>query len=274
MTFLRIATWNINSIRLRFSLVERFVQEHQPDILCLQETKCPDEHFPREVFAALGFTHQDIRGQLGYNGVATLAKHPLSRLQAESFCGTDAARHIGVAVEVKPGGQRLALHNIYVPAGGDIPDVELNPKFAQKLTFLRQLSAWSGSGRATSGMPALLVGDLNVAPLETDVWSHKQLLKVVSHTPIEVEHLSAVQSAGQWTDVIRRFVPADQKIYSWWSYRARDWEKADRGRRLDHIWATGDIAARTTSAHILKEARGWPQPSDHVPVMVEVAWPD
>jgi exodeoxyribonuclease-3 len=267
----RIATWNINSVRLRFSLVERFVAEHQPDILCLQETKCRDDLFPRDAFAALGYLHQEIRGQSGYNGVATLSRLPLSRLGDESFCGTEAARHLGVAVSPRPGGQAFALHNIYVPAGGDVPDPEANPKFAQKLTYLRTLAGWCAPFQA--GMPAVLTGDFNVAPLETDVWSHKQLLSVVSHTPIEVERLGAVQHAGGWTDLVRKFVPPDRKLYSWWSYRARDWAASDRGRRLDHIWSSARMAEMATGVQVLKDARGWPQPSDHVPVIADFEFP-
>ena len=94
-----------------------------------------------------------------------------------------------------------------------------------------------------NGARAILVGDLNVAPLEHDVWSHKQLLRVVSHTPIECEKLNAVRDAGQWVDVMRAFVPEPAKLYTWWSYRAADWQAADRGRRLDHIWVSPSIAA-------------------------------
>ena len=112
---------------------------------------------------------------------------------------------------------------------------------------------------------AILVGDLNIAPHEDDVWSHKQLLKVVSHTPIEVEKFEAARIAGGWDDVMRRHQP-EGKIYSWWSYRAKDWAAADKGRRLDHIWATPDLAERSTGFRILRDARGWEKPSDHAPV--------
>ncbi len=163
-----------------------------------------------------------------------------------------------------PGGETLALHNIYVPAGGDIPDPALNPKFKQKLAYLKALAAWRP---CNGGGLAILVGDFNVAPLETDVWSHKQLLKVVSHTPVEVEALAKVQNEGAWSDLVRRFIPPERKLYSWWSYRARDWAASDRGRRLDHIWASPSLAGKALSAEVLKEARGWEGPSDHVPVV-------
>ena len=109
------------------------------------------------------------------------------------------------------------------------------------------------------------MGDLNIAPREDDVWSHKQLLKVVSHTPIEVEKFAAAQEAGDWVDVTRAHIP-EGKLYSWWSYRAKDWEAADKGRRLDHVWASPDVAKRAGASRVLKEARGWDKPSDHAPV--------
>ena len=113
---------------------------------------------------------------------------------------------------------------------------------------------------------SIMVGDLNIAPREDDVWSHKQLLKIVSHTPIEIEHLGAAQDAGKWVDITRQDIPSGL-LYSWWSYRAKDWDAADKGRRLDHIWATPDIASAGHGSRILRPVRGWEQPSDHVPVL-------
>ncbi len=263
---IRIATWNINSVRLRLPLAARFLAEMQPDVFCLQEIKCREEVFPLDGFRELGYRHIAISGQAGYHGVATVSKLPLSVLPRESFCGTDDARHLGCAVEL-PCGEILDVHNIYVPAGGDVPDPALNPKFKQKLAYLRALAGWDGGRR---GGHAVLLGDFNVAPLATDVWSHKQLLNVVSHTPVEVEALTAVQSAGGWTDLVRRFIPAEQKLYTWWSYRARDWEASGRGRRLDHIWGSASIAGLARTTAVFKEARGWPSPSDHVPVIADL----
>ncbi len=252
---LRIATWNINSVRLRFGLVARFLKEAKPDILCLQEIKCKEEFFPWDGFRELGYGHISVSGQAGYHGVATLSKLALEPLPRRSFCGTADARHLGCAA-VLPGGGTVAIHNIYVPAGGDIPDPAVNPKFRQKLAYLEALGAWRGA----SDGPALLLGDFNVAPLETDVWSHKQLLKVVSHTPVEVEALTRVQNDGPWVDLVRRFIAPEQKLYTWWSYRARDWEASDRGRRLDHIWGSEfDGRPRPGRRRPEKRARlGWP----------------
>jgi exodeoxyribonuclease-3 len=117
---------------------------------------------------------------------------------------------------------------------------------------------------------AIMVGDLNVAPLENDVWSHRQLLKIVSHTPIEVEKLTAVQQAGDWVDGVRHFTPESEKLFSWWSYRSPNWTKNDRGRRLDHIWVSPALKSRLKAAKILRDARAWAQPSDHVPVVVDI----
>jgi exodeoxyribonuclease-3 len=117
----------------------------------------------------------------------------------------------------------------------------------------------------------IMLGDLNVAPLETDVWSHKSLLSVVSHTPIEVEKLGRLQEAGLWVDAVRKIIPPSEKLFSWWSYRAIDWNLSDRGRRLDHIWVTPALAPDVADARILRDARGWAQASDHVPVMVDLA---
>ena len=253
-----IATWNINSVRLRAPLVAQFLREEAPDILCLQECKSPVEKIPTEVFAALGYPHMIARGQKGYNGVAILSKQPLEDLGDRDFAGLGHARHVAARL---PNG--VVLHNVYVPAGGDIPDREVNEKFGQKLDFLAEMRDWF---RAERPERAILVGDLNIAPREDDVWSHKQLLKIVSHTPVEVDGLTAVQEAGGWVDVTRADIPQGQ-LYSWWSYRAADWDAADKGRRLDHIWATADIAVAGHSSRILRHVRGWEQPSDHAPVL-------
>jgi exodeoxyribonuclease-3 len=160
---------------------------------------------------------------------------------------------------------------VYVPAGGDVPDPHVNPKFAHKLAFLRELAAQFESRSADRHAPVVLVGDLNVAPLPNDVWSHKQLLDVVSHTPVETDLFGNAKAAFEWIDVSREFVPHDEKIYSWWSYRAQNWQASDRGRRLDHIWTSPGLKGAATSHAILKPARGWKRASDHVPVLADLA---
>ena len=263
---IRIATWNINSVRLRWRLLKKLASTAAPDIICLQETKTPDEHFPSKRLAALGYEHRAVCGMKGYNGVAILSRRPLHAATPREWCGRPDCRHILAAFEIA--GQRVELHNVYVPAGGDIPDPKINPKFDHKLSFLREQAAWWE--RQPQNVARILVGDLNVAPYETDVWSHKQLLKIVSHTPVETDLLGKVLAAHEWTDAARHLVPEPTHMYTWWSYRNRDWKASDRGRRLDHVWVTRELKPLLAGVHILKGARDWAHPSDHVPVIVDI----
>jgi len=226
-----LATWNINSVRLREDLVARLMSEEAPDVLCLQECKSPVDKIPLEKFQALGYGHMVARGQKGYNGVAIFSKLPMVEAGAEDYASLGHARHIAGRLE-----NGVTVHNFYVPAF-----------------------------HADTPQKAILVGDLNIAPLEEDVWDHKKLLKVVSHTPEEVAALAEVQDAGKWVDVTRTDIP-NGKLYSWWSYRSPDWDTADKGRRLDHVWATPDIAGSAHSSRVVRAVRGWEQPSDHAPV--------
>lgn len=260
-----IATWNINSVRLRLGLACALIEDYQPDVLCLQETKCPNDAFPSSAFRKLGYEHIAIHGQKGYHGVAIVSRAPLEALDRRDYCGVGDSRHISAIVSA--GSRRIRLHNFYVPAGGDEPDRDINPKFAHKLDFIEEMKCLHAEAEAHDGVSSVLVGDLNIAPLETDVWSHKQLLKIVSHTPVETEGLTAVLSSGAWVDLIRTHIPPEEKVFTWWSYRARDWEASDRGRRLDHIWASADLAPVFDRVEVLRHARGWERPSDHVPVI-------
>ncbi len=259
-----VATWNINSVRLRIDLVCRFLNEQQPDVLCLQETKCPQGQFPSGPLKDLGYNHIAEFGQKGYHGVAIVSRLPFTEQTSHDFCSKGDCRHVSVRLETP---LPTILHNFYIPSGGDEPDPKVNEKFAHKLAFLDELKAWTRKKAKPAGHEAILVGDLNIAPLVEDVWSHKDLLKVVSHTPVETEALLAIQSAGAWHDVMRKHVPPEQKLYTWWSYRAKDWLTANRGRRLDHIWTSESLAVRCSAIHVHKDARSWTQPSDHVPVL-------
>lgn len=263
---LTVTTWNINSVRLRIGLVTGFLRERQPDILCLQETKTPDEQFPAKAIAEAGYPHQAFIGNKGYNGVAIVSRLPFSEKDAMAMCERNDARHMTVVLDSGAGAAAgLAIHNFYIPAGGDIADPVANPKFAHKLAFLDALGAW-GIARKPTDRPSILVGDLNIAPYEHDVWSHKQLLDVVSHTPIETETLERLRSELGWTDAARRLKPEPEKLYSWWSYRAQDWAASNRGRRLDHVWLSPALVPGLREIELLREARGWERPSDHVPV--------
>ena len=265
-TRMRIASWNINSARLRIALIEKYVETAQPDVLCLQETKSPVEKLPIERFVEAGYAHWSARGEPGYNGVAILSRWPIEEEPSIDFCGKGDARHIAARI-APPNADPVRVHNLYVPAGGDTPDPVENPKFQHKLDFVDEMT----ERLSAPGPRCVALGDLNIAPLENDVWSHKQMLKVVSHTPIEVEKFEAARRAGGWIDAARRITPETQKLYSWWSYRARDWEASDRGRRLDHIWLSPDLSESLADASVLKSARGWTQPSDHAPIMVDLS---
>jgi exodeoxyribonuclease III len=261
MTSLSIATWNINSVRLRAPLVKRFVEEHRPDVLCLQEIKCRNGEFPSAAFVEMGLPYLHIRGQKGWQGVAVASRFPLEDAEEPAFCRREEARVAAVTV------RGVTIHNLYVPAGGDEPDVTINEKFAHKLEFLARMEKIYAARQG--GSPLVVVGDLNVAPYENDVWGHKQLLNVVSHTPVETNQLKAIIAGGGFTDVARVAVPDSEKLFSWWSYRSPDWTKNDRGRRLDHIWATTGIAEKfdPKGFAIHREPRTWEKPSDHVPVV-------
>ncbi|MEZ5927045.1 MAG: exodeoxyribonuclease III [Parvularculaceae bacterium] len=263
---MKIATWNINSVRLRIDQVLQFLKEETPDVLCLQEIKCRDDQFPTKALGAAGYKHQAVSGQVGYHGVAIVSKVPLKDVSRKAFCGKDDARHIEATL---PGGVRL--HNFYVPAGGDEPDPKINEKFDHKLSFMKEMKSWFSEFGPPSRKKSVLVGDLNVAPLENDVWSHRQLLSVVSHTPIEVAHLSEVVQSHDWIDVARALIPETEKIYTWWSYRAANWRSSNRGRRLDHIWVTPALRKAALSGGrdafaIHERCRDWERPSDHAPV--------
>lgn len=261
---MKIMTWNINSVRLRSELVLKASEMLGADVICLQETKTPDEFFPHDVFDAAGYKYRHINGMKGYNGVAILSRIPFQKTNTHSRVGRDDCRHIAVNFP------SFELHNLYIPAGGDIPDRDQNEKFGHKLDFVDELTGFFGA-EYQSNAPLMVVGDFNIAPYEHDVWSHKQLIDVVSHTPIEVEKLTAFRAGLDWVDTARKFIPMSEKSYTWWSYRNRDWKASNRGRRLDHIWVTKPLSPVVKSYTSLPEARDWDKTSDHVPVVVELS---
>ncbi len=260
---MKIVTWNINSVRLRAHLVANVLKEWQPDILCLQETKTLDETFPRETFSNLGYVYQHIQGMKSYNGQAILSRLPFDKTSIFDRCGRQDCRHISVTL------QGIEVHNLYVPAGGDEPDIKINEKYKHKLDFVDEMTHWFQE-HYTKNDKIVALGDFNIAPYEHDVWSHKQLLKVISHTPPETERLAKMKESLNWTDVGRHFVPEDEKLYTWWSYRNRDYKKSNRGRRLDHIWVTDPLKSGLKSFETMPKARDFEKPSDHIPVMIEV----
>ncbi|MFT9099447.1 MAG: exodeoxyribonuclease III [Zymomonas mobilis subsp. pomaceae] len=259
---MRIVSWNINSVRARLSHIERFLKEEQPDILCLQETKATNAVFPAVFFKELGYIYQAIHGQPSYNGVAILSRVPFCESETIKYDwqNNQEARHIGIKLA-----NGVRLENVYIPAGGDIPDRDINPKFGQKLDFITRMTKWSSSLE----QPTILVGDFNIAPLESDVWSHRQLLNVVSHTAVEIAHLAQFQASHDWIDLGRHFHAAPKRLYTWWSYRAKDWTVSDRGRRLDHMWASPSLIDKAIAHRVCESCRNWIKPSDHVPLLTE-----
>ncbi len=262
---IKIISWNINSLRLRLPLLQKVIDAQNPDVICLQETKVQDDDFPILAVRNLGYEFVEFSGEKSYNGVAIISKLPLTNVKKYNILDFGHKRHISATL---PNG--TILHNFYVPAGGDIPDVMLNDKFDFKLKFVDWMSEYFANNY-TEDHKIIILGDMNIAPEEADVWSHKQLLKVVSHTPIEVEKMLQLKESLKWIDTHRHLAKSDEKLYSWWSYRGLDPFKSDRGRRLDHIWITPNLKNNLLKAEIYKDFRIEHQPSDHVPISIVVS---
>ncbi|MDB5455178.1 MAG: exodeoxyribonuclease Xth [Caulobacter sp.] len=264
---LRLATWNVNSVRLRAEQVARFVDEQAPDVLCLQEIKCQEGEFPRQAFIDMGLPHLRIAGQKGWHGVAIASRLPIEDAPTLNACREGHAR----CVSAKVAG--VEIQNFYIPAGGDVPDRALNPKFDHKLDFYATLAR--ELARRDRKDPLIVTGDLNVAPGENDVWSHKQMSKIVSHTPIELEAMAALKASLDFIDLPREATPEPEKLFSWWSYRAADFRKSNRGLRLDHILASPGLRAAAfatgkAESRVHDTVREWERPSDHAPVTADL----
>jgi exodeoxyribonuclease-3 len=261
---LRIATWNVNSVRLRADQAARFVREQAPDVLCLQEIKCRDGEFPTQAFVDMGLPHLKVAGQKGSHGVAIASRLPLEPAPALDLCREGHARCVSATVA------GVEIQNFYIPAGGDIPDRTLNPKFDHKLEFYERLTG--EMTKRDPKAPLLIVGDLNIAPSENDVWNHRYMLKVVSHTPAEIEAMARLKAALGFVDLVRRVTPESEKLFSWWSYRAMDFRASNRGLRLDHLWASPGLAERFAGrSRVHDDVRAWERPSDHAPVTADLA---
>jgi len=260
---LRIASWNINSVRLRAQQVARFVDEQAPDVVCLQEIKCREAEFPVEALAAAGLTHLKIAGQKGWHGVAIASRLPIEDAPALDVCREGHARCVGAVVA------GIEIQNFYIPAGGDLPDRAANPKFDHKLDFFERLTRQMS--RRDPKAPLVIAGDLNVAPGENDVWNHKFMSRVVSHTPPEIEAMAALKASLGFIDLAREATPEPEKLFSWWSYRAADFRASNRGLRLDHIWITPALRGAAWGARVHADVRAWDRPSDHAPVTADLA---
>ncbi|MGD9637623.1 MAG: exodeoxyribonuclease III [Alphaproteobacteria bacterium] len=263
---LNILTWNVNSIRVRIEQLEQVCSVLNPDVVCLQETKVKNYAFPYDKCKNMGFKHIAARGNSGYNGVAILSKYPFNEIQKVDFCGKDDSRHIAVQIN------DIIIHNFYVPAGGYEPNIETNDKFLHKLMFIEEMASFFLRKNQKQNLEkTIILGDLNVAPLEYDVWNHEKMLQTVSHTPDEVSRFNTFLESGDFIDAIRHFIPETERVYTWWSYRSPKWSEVDKGRRLDHIIATPDMKPNLTNLKIFKDTRDFERPSDHVPVMLNIA---
>lgn len=264
---LRLCTWNVNSVRLRAEQAARFVAEQAPDVLCMQEIKCQEDEFPADAFREMGLPYLKIAGQKGWHGVAIASRYPIEDAPPLEVCREKHARCVGGTIA------GVEVHNFYIPAGGDVPDRELNPKFDHKLHFYETLTAELGNRDPKA--PLAIVGDLNVAPGEFDVWNHKYMSKIVSHTPVEIEAFRKLQGSLGFIDLLREATPEPEKLASWWSYRAADFRQSNRGLRLDHILVTPGLrdaayAGGAPAVRIHDDVRAWERPSDHAPVSADL----
>lgn len=264
---LSIVSWNVNSVRLRMEQVAQFLAGAEADLICLQEIKCQEHEFPYDAFRALGFAHILVMGQKGWHGVALASRIPFENLPTPAFCRRGEARAQAIRIG------EIEIWNFYIPAGGDFPDRAGNDKFDHKLTFYERLT--EAVQRRGPHKPLLMCGDLNIAPGEYDVWSHRQMLRVVSHTPVEIEAFGNLMAAGDFHDPFRVRYPDPEKIFTWWSYRALDFRKSNRGLRLDHILLNPGLMDRIQgdiTAKIHDTVREWQRPSDHVPIQVTLTF--
>lgn len=251
---MRVATWNVNSVRARLPRITAWLTRQRPDVICLQETKVEDAHFPSEAFHELGY-HTLSYGQKTYNGVAILAlSRPVDVVRG--FPGEQA----------EPGKRLLAatvagirIVNVYVPNGGDIG----LPAYHAKLTWLAALRAWLEAA-ADPASDLIVCGDFNVAPEDLDVWDPEAWRGRILFSDAEREALRLLRTWGL-IDTVRQLHP-EGGLYTWWDYRAgafhRGW-----GLRIDHIYASASLAARCTDAVIDRDERKGDKPSDHAPVI-------
>mgnify|MGYP001292875276 CR=1 FL=1 len=257
---MKLATWNINSIRLRKENVIKFLKKENIDIIFLQETKTIDKFFPESFFYNYGYTHIYFRGEKSYNGVAVLSKIPFKNKSFHNFCNLKDTRHLKIELI-----NNIIIHNFYVPAGGDVPDIKLNVKFKHKIDFMNEMIELL---KMEVSKKNIILGDFNIAPSENDVWSHKTLLKQVSHTKVETDVFKKLLEKCSYEDIVRKAFNKEDKIFSWWSYRNKDWKKSNRGRRLDHILVSNNFKKNISNVNIYNHIRGQYKPSDHVPISI------
>lgn len=254
---MKVATWNVNSIKSRLDHALKWCSVAEPDVLCLQETKVLDADFPAKEFAALGYEHQALFGERAYNGVATLSLRPLEDIEVNLPDDKPDAQRRLVAATV--GGIRI--FNAYAPHGTKLG----SDKYRYKLDWHRRLRKLFDK-RFSNADDVILCGDLNVAPHEMDVWKPSTWKDKLHFSKPEREALRELKRWG-FVDLFRQF-NGDAREFSWWSNFHNDFEK-DRGLRIDFIWASPSLAEGCTDCWIDREPRSWEHPSDHAPVVAE-----
>lgn len=246
---MKIVTWNINSVRARLERLLEFLKTRSPDVLCLQESKCTDEQFPRTEIEAAGYRAQTF-GQKTYNGVAILSKAPVTGVVKNLGDGDEQARLIAGTID----GVRVVT--VYAPNGQALG----TPAYQYKLEWYAKLSRWLHSVKG----PLLVCGDFNVAPGDLDTWAPALWQGQTLASPKEREAYASLVKTNSLTDLLRLKHP-EGGVYSWWDYRAGAFHK-NQGLRIDHVLVSADLAARCEEAEVDREARKGPQPSDHAPV--------
>jgi exodeoxyribonuclease-3 len=262
---MKIATWNVNSIRSRLVAVEQWLRLTEVDVLCLQETKVVDRDFPRQPFVDLGYEIA-ISGQKAYNGVAIFSRYPLetvqvgfaSRLSSDRVGDLDDQKRVIVA-QVKG----VQVVNLYVPNGSAIA----SDKYEYKLRWLAMLREFLATFRENVGTEVCVCGDFNIALEDRDIYDPKGKDDHIMSSPAEREALRSVLDLG-FQDAFRKFTQ-DDGYFSWWDYRTGGFQR-NRGWRIDHLYLTPNLYERAIACTIDIEPRKQPKPSDHAPVILEV----
>ena len=265
---MRIASWNVNSVRTRLEQVRSWLEQEHPEVLCLQETKVEDALFPGTAFEALGYRWA-ISGQKAYNGVAILSRLPLDDVQIgfEALLPGDGdAAELGQQKRVISALiEGVRVLNLYVPNGSSLT----SEKYPYKLSWLACLRRYLAVLQQ-QGDPLVMVGDFNIAPEARDIHDPERLTGGIMASEPERQALAAALG-DRLQDAFRVFEPASGH-WSWWDYRSGAWE-TNRGWRIDHIYLSDDLLPCATGCVIDRGPRGNVQPSDHAPVVVNLAWP-
>jgi len=254
----RIATWNVNSLKARLGRVEEWLTDVQPDVLCMQETKLSDDGFPALAFQALGYESAH-HGQGQWNGVAILSKVGLTDVVANFADGTGPDAEARLLTATCAG---IRITTVYVPNGRSVG----HEHYQYKLAWLARLRAHVAATSSPTS-PVIVTGDFNIAPDDRDVLDPAKLVGATHVSPPERAELAKLCDWGL-TDVFRRY-HHDGQIFSWWDYRAGDFHMG-RGMRIDLILATQSVADRSTFCIIDRNARKGTSPSDHAPVIVDL----